>query len=118
MEEAYKDYSNPILWSPKTIDESTSFLHRSMEAALDEVAPITPYQTKKAIFSWFTEDLRDLQRTCRSAHEFARRQPHLEERWTNTEKLKKTISVSALKFDQLAGKNSPQTLCHRIRRHA
>jgi hypothetical protein len=81
MEEAYKDYSNPILWSPKTIDESTSFLHRSMEAALDEVAPITPYRPKKAIFSLFTKDLRDLQRTCRSAHEFARRQTHLEERW-------------------------------------
>jgi hypothetical protein len=35
-----KDYEDPLLWSPKQIDGTTSMLHNTITAALDEVAPV------------------------------------------------------------------------------
>jgi hypothetical protein len=46
-----KEYQNPLLWSTYRVDQVTQQLHNAMDAALDAVAPITPYRPKKSIFS-------------------------------------------------------------------
>jgi hypothetical protein len=50
IDEAYKGYSNPLLWSPEEIDRSTSKLHSIIVEALDVVAPIKPYRPQEIRF--------------------------------------------------------------------
>jgi hypothetical protein len=57
IDEAYKGYYNPLLWSPAEIDRSTSKLHSIIVEALDVVAPIKPYRPKRSVFSWWRADL-------------------------------------------------------------
>jgi hypothetical protein len=78
---AYEAYSSPVLWSVQEIDRATSHLHTAITAALDEIAPIVPYHPKKSVFSWWNADLEDLKKASCRAHDFARRQPHLDDRW-------------------------------------
>jgi hypothetical protein len=42
------DYQDPILWSPKVLDQTTQLLHNAIDSALDAVSPITPSRPKNA----------------------------------------------------------------------
>jgi hypothetical protein len=97
MNNAFQAYKNPILWTPKTIDNATASLHRSITEALDKVSEIKPYRPKKAIFSWYNNNLKALQTKCRKAHKIARRTPCIEEDWTTYQKLRKEYKCACLK---------------------
>jgi hypothetical protein len=111
MNNAFQAYTNPILWTPKTIDNATTFLHHSITEALDKVADIKPYRPKKAIFSWYNNDLKALQMKYRKAHKIARHTPRIEEDWTTYQKLRKEYKCACLKAHTRAAKKLLQTRC-------
>jgi hypothetical protein len=94
---AFSGYTDPMLWTAQTIDIRTTFLHKAIEAALDVVAPITPYRPKKSIFSWWNDELNDLQKNARKAHNYAKQQPHDTERWSSYHELRKKFSKECSK---------------------
>jgi hypothetical protein len=67
----FKDFEDPVLWSPQQIDRVTSELHRGIIAALDKVGPVIPYKPKKALFSWWCAELDELRKLARTAHNHA-----------------------------------------------
>jgi hypothetical protein len=95
--ESYAKYADPIQWTTNTIDNCTTNLHAAIEAALDQVAPIKQYCPKKAVFSWWNSDLEEICKKFCRAHDFARRQPHLHERWEAYRAACKELKNSSLK---------------------
>jgi hypothetical protein len=97
INESYAEYTEPILWTTNAIDNCTTNLHAAIEAALDQVAPIKPYHPKKSVFSWWNSDLEEICKKSRRAHDFARRQPDLHERWEAYRAARKELKNSSLK---------------------
>jgi hypothetical protein len=116
------DYHDPILWSTATVDQKTQLLHNAIDMALNAVSPITPYQPKKVMFSWWNTELAVLRTQTRRAHDYARRRPGDDARWqdykTKQQKLKnesiKARTKSWRKFmaDQVSPKQAARL--HRI----
>jgi hypothetical protein len=97
IDKELKDYEDPLLWSPRQIEKTTSMLHTAITAALDVVAEVKPYKPKKALFSWWRADLDEIRKAARKAHNYARRRPREEERWEAYRALRKKFKNALLK---------------------
>jgi hypothetical protein len=67
-----------------------------MDAALDAVAPITPYRPKKSIFSWWNSEQQQLRKLTRRAHDYARRHPG-DDNWQEYRTKRRKLKNKSLK---------------------
>jgi ribonuclease HI/retron-type reverse transcriptase len=90
------DYVEPLLWSPKTIEDCASLLQTAINSALDKEAPIVNFRPKRLKFNWWTPDLDDLKRASRQAHRAARAS-RLESDWDRYYRLRRKFKYACQK---------------------